>query len=114
MAWYSSSMSYLVTVDGRVSRSMLSVVVFQAPEGQWDTAKAKAISVGRLQQQAYVNDDGEAVEWRLTAVGTLDYLGTELTDGREIYSEPRDAADADIQSESAPRPEGSEPGSCGV
>jgi hypothetical protein len=114
MAWYSASMSYLVTVKGCVSSKTLSVVVLQAPEGEWDTAKAKAISLGRLQEQTYLNDDGETVEWRLTAVETLDYLGTEVSDGREVYSEPRDIDDRDSRSERVLRPEASEPGSCGV
>ena len=112
--WYSASMSYLVIVQGRVLDKILSVVVFKAPEGEWGTAKSKAISLGRRQDRSYLNDEGETVEWRLAAVITLDYLGTELKDGREVYAEPQDVADRETLSEQALNPEASEPGSCGV
>ncbi len=55
------------------------------------------------------------MRWRLEAVETIDLLGAEIVDGREVYAEPVDldfgeavAFDAEF------RPEESEPGQSGV
>lgn len=63
-----------------------SVFVFRAPD--WETARMRAIELGRESENSYTNAEGEMVGWRLVRVETLDLLGDELIDGREVYSEP--------------------------
>jgi len=86
-----------------------SVVIFRA--SGWDSALARALEVGRGMEEVYDNADGETVRRRLIVVRTLDELGDELTDGREIYSMrvARDQGGDDPE-----RPEDSEPTQTGV
>jgi hypothetical protein len=63
-----------------------SVLVFRAPD--WESARMRAIELGRAAEDSYVNADEQRVTRRLISVETLDLLGDDITDGREVYSEP--------------------------
>jgi hypothetical protein len=64
-------------------------------------------------EASYENAEGERVEHRLLAVRTLDQLGEELSDGREVYS-TRASFAARRMVVDPPRPEESEPEQSGV
>ncbi len=50
-------------------------------------ARAKAMALGRAHETSYLNPDGEPVKIELTAIETLDELGSIKPAGREVYSE---------------------------
>jgi hypothetical protein len=39
-------------------------------------------------ERTYEGGSGREVRWRLESIETLDLLGDEIQDGREVYSEP--------------------------
>jgi hypothetical protein len=87
-----------------------SVFVFRAPD--WESARARAIELGRQSEKAYANVEGERVDWRLMSVETLDLLGDEIIDGREVYSEPVPVGDESL--DLVLHPEDSRPTQSGV
>lgn len=85
--WF-SAMVRLVSSIENVGHSTLirSVFLFRADE--WEPARERAIELGRNAETSYVHADGRAVTVRMMYVETLDLLGDEIADGREVYSEP--------------------------
>ena len=83
--WFSACVRFVVLVDGADGAGHYadSVVVFRALD--WDEAQARAIAIGREREAMYSNADGVPVMWRLKDVTTLDQLGRELEDGREVF-----------------------------
>ena len=77
-------MRFGVTVGDEAEDYDDSVVILRA--NGWDSALERALEVGRGREEAYANPNGETVRRRLFAIRTLDELGNELTDGREVYS----------------------------
>jgi hypothetical protein len=69
-----------------------SVVIFRAQD--WDAAFRRALEIGRGMEVAYRNGDGVSVEKRLVEIRTLDELGDELSDGREVWCAPAEVATA--------------------
>jgi len=87
-----------------------SVFIFQAED--WEPARLRAIELGRSMEDSYLNESGERVSWRLVCVETLDLLGDDLLDGREVYSESVPLAGT--MTTSPTRPEDSQPQQSGV
>ena len=86
-----------------------SVVIFRA--SGWDSALERALEVGRSMEESYGNPDDEMVRRRLIAIRTLDELGDELRDGREVYST---RVTRDQPGDDPERPEDSKPMQTGV
>lgn len=112
--WFSAMLRFVVLIEGegggRLSRS---VVLLRA--ATWDEAKERALALGTAMESEFKGGTGRDVRWKLDAVETLDRLGDEITDGREVYSEPADfppgiAFEFDHQF----APEASQPGQSGV
>jgi hypothetical protein len=85
MSWFSAAIRFRTIIDDRPTEDTRTVCVFRAPG--WDAAHARAIKLGRASGVSYVNGDEKSVERRLVRVETLDLLGDELLDGREVYFE---------------------------
>jgi hypothetical protein len=86
--WYSAMLNFVVAIEGEgdVHRSR-SVIVFRAKEDDFEAARARAIEIGRARETEYLNAEGERVQWALEEIETIDTLGNEITDGREVYHE---------------------------
>ena len=112
--WFSAMLRLVVLVEGvGASRRVRSLVLFRAAD--WVEARERALRLGREAERSYLGGTGEQVRWRFEAVETIDLLGAEIADGREVYAEPVDldvgegiAFDAEF------RPEESEPGQSGA
>jgi hypothetical protein len=108
--WFSAAVRFRTAVEGVDGVSdTRSVFVFRAQD--WKSARARALELGRAAEEAYFNGDGQRVERRLLQVQTLDLLGDEIVDGREVYFE---VVFAEEQSDVADRPEESTPSQSGV
>ena len=84
--WYSAAVRLVVDIAGQgVVHDSRSVFVFRAVD--FDEAFTRAVALGRGLETSYLNGDGEEVRWLLDVVETLDELGDDITDGREVYSE---------------------------
>jgi hypothetical protein len=103
----------VVLVSEKPVREAESVVLLRAPGGDWDSAFERALTVGRGLERNYVNEDGEPVRWRLRNIRTLDELGTEIADGREVFFKA-DAISSDRVMLAELRPEETRPGQTGV
>jgi hypothetical protein len=88
-AWFSAMLRFVVLIEGDGAvRLMGSVYVFRA---RWlPDAHERALDIGRRQEEAYTNGFGKDVHIRLRSVVTLDVLSADVTDEREVYSEPAD------------------------
>ena len=85
--WFSASLRLVVLIESAGAADVVtSVVVFQADD--WSSAHERALELGRGQESSYIGGTGEAVQWRLEKVETLDLLGEGIEDGREVYSQP--------------------------
>jgi hypothetical protein len=109
-SWFSASLRFRIVIDDGDLDFGESVVVFRAAD--WERAFARALAIGREMEASYENAESERVEHRLLAVRTLDQLGDELTDGREVFSTRASSARRAVVD--PPRPEESEPGQSGV
>lgn len=112
--WYSALLSFIVDVqdEAEIHRSR-SVILFRGPTFDSETAKVLAIARGRSMEQSYSNIDGKTVRWILERVETLDVLGEDLGDAREVYHEFSEyfaRGEVDLHAD----PHSFEPGSSGV
>jgi hypothetical protein len=113
-AWYSAMLSFIVEVEDEleVQRSR-NVILLKGPEFDFAGVRALAIVKGRTMETSYTNGDGKLVTWSLEKVETVDLLGTNLEDGREIFHEftalfPRSEVSFPLD------PDAFEPGTSGV
>jgi hypothetical protein len=83
--WFSAMLRVVTSVAGKPSSVWRTLVVFRAAD--WPDARNRAVALGRDKEDDYANGDGESVEHRLIAVETLDALGEEIDDGREVWFE---------------------------
>jgi Domain of unknown function (DUF4288) len=109
--WFSAMLRFVIVTPDRVLRRARSLVLLRAAD--WEPAQAKALELGRGQEREYSNAAGELVRWRLEALETLDRLGEEIPDGREVYAEPLDAPGT-LEAPPEPDPTGSRPEQSGV
>jgi hypothetical protein len=109
--WFSACLRLLVLVDGAPQHYADSLVVIRAAD--WDAAFNRALDVGRNLERSYTNSEGEPVEWRLKEILTLDEIGDELTDGREVYFTRTPLPDGEPDARTF-RPEESRPTQSGV
>jgi Domain of unknown function (DUF4288) len=108
--WFSTAVRLRTAVDGASSvTDARSVFVFRARD--WESARERALELGRGAEESYLNGDGQRVERRLLGVETLDLLGDELVDGREVYVEVVPVGES---TGAAGRPEESRPSQSGV
>jgi hypothetical protein len=107
VGWFSAAVRFRTAVDGQLAHDSRSVFVFQA--GDWESARQRALELGRQAEEGYRNGAGEPVEKRLVRVETLDLLGDELVDGREVWWET-----LPVEKESFRTPEDAEPSQTGV
>jgi hypothetical protein len=91
---------------------MRSVFVFKARD--WEHARLRAIEIGKQAEATYENADGQTVSRRLVNVETLDLLGDEIADGREVYFEPMEPGEDAMEVLARFVPEESRPGHSGV
>jgi hypothetical protein len=110
MMWFSTMLKLLVSAgeEGPVEYQR-SVFLLQAPD--WDSARDRAIELGKGAEETHLNADRQQVTIRLAAVETLDLLGEEILDGREVYSEPTPLGEDQVE---MLRPEDSQPTQSGV
>jgi len=109
--WFSAMLRLVIVAPDRVVRRTRSLVLLRAED--WEPARAKALELGREQERAYDNALGEPVRWRLEALETLDLLGPDLPDGREVYAEPLDPP-GDPEPPPEPDPTATRPEQTGV
>jgi hypothetical protein len=109
-SWFSALLRFRIVIADSDWDFEESVVVFRATD--WEQAFKRALAVGREMEASYENAESERVEHRLLAVRTLDQLGEELTDGREVFSTRASSARRAVID--PPRPEESEPKQSGV
>lgn len=86
LAWFSSCLRFVVLVEGDEGNGYYSDSVFAFRASGWDEAQARAVSIGRERETTYRNSDNRIVVWRLKEVRSLDQLGDDLADGREVFS----------------------------
>jgi hypothetical protein len=112
--WFSAMLRMVVLVEGMGgSRRVRTVVLLRAAD--WSEAKERAFQRGLDAERSYAGGAGEQVRWRLESIETIDLLGEEMGDGREVYSEPVDLGVSEaIAFDAEFRPEESEPGQSGV
>ena len=112
--WFSAGLRFASFIGRKeVAFVELSIVAFLALN--FEHARTRAIKTGRGMESDYENGDGQEVHHRLVGVETLDWLGSSIADGREIYAE-KDSPDIldslpDIDSL---RPEESRPAQTGI
>jgi uncharacterized protein DUF4288 len=112
-SWFSTLLRFLTTVEAVGPTTYTrSVLVFKAAD--WEPARLRALELGRAHEATYENADGQRVARRLVEVETLDMLGDEIDDGREVYSEGVDVSDAAGRFQTIDRPENSRPTQSGV
>jgi hypothetical protein len=87
MNWFSTKVRLICLVEktGGI-RYMDSVHVFRATD--FESARYAALRLGRAHEEEFRNSDGELVRWRLKELVSLDFLGADVVDGAEVYSEP--------------------------
>jgi hypothetical protein len=113
-SWWSASVRLVVFVDEAAVDEAESVVLLRAPDADWDSAFQRAVSHGRGLERSYTNADGEQVAWRLREIRTLDQIGTEITDGREIHFTVSPLASDSRLTAADLRPEEARPGQSGI
>jgi hypothetical protein len=87
MNWYSTKVRVALLIESvGLVRYMDSVHVFQASDS--DDAKRRALELGCGHEEEYLNSDQQHVRWCFKEIISLDLLGTELSSGCEVYSEP--------------------------
>jgi hypothetical protein len=87
MNWFSTKIRVALLIeDAGLVSYMDSVHVFQAKD--FDEAKQRALELGRGHEEEYLNSDQQRVRWRFKEIVSLDLLGSELSNGCEVYSEP--------------------------
>jgi len=112
--WFSAMLRFVILVErGGGDDLARSVVLFRADD--FPAAKARAIEIGLGMEQTYQSNTDEQVRWRLLGVETVDMLGEEITDGREVYAEPIPLATGiSIPFDATFDPAAKEPGQSGV
>ena len=63
---------------------MRSIVVFKSAD--FDSALPRALEIGRGMDESYTSGRGGGVRWYFMEIETIDMLGEELEDGREVHS----------------------------
>ena len=76
---------FVIYLDDRPVQRYRSLVLLQSAD--LESAAGRALDRGRELERSYVGGT-ELVSWRLETVETIDHLGANLTDGREVYGEP--------------------------
>lgn len=90
--WFSTMLRFITSVEGAGPTTYVrSVFVFRAPD--WESANRRALDLGKASEETYLNADAQHVTRQLMRVETLDLLGDEIVDGREVYSEPEPVGD---------------------
>lgn len=107
--WYSTKLRWVVLVEPEgATRYSDSVLLLQAED--FEHARARALELGRKQEEEYTNPDGQRVRWRLKEIVSLDQLGDTIRDGMEVYSEPADLGrEAELPFDAEFHPEQSQP-----
>lgn len=86
--WFSAMLSFVVEVEDEPDvRRSRSLVVLQARHQDFGHATSLALEKGRALQSDHLNSEGKRVTSTLERVETVDALGSEIADGREIYHE---------------------------
>lgn len=112
--WFSAMLRFVVLVDGiGATRRFRSLVLLTAAD--WGEANQKALTLGREMERDYAGGTGEQIRWRLEGIDTIDEIGGEVSDGREVYAEPVELRPGEfIPFEAEFRPAETEPGQSGV
>lgn len=112
--WFSALLKFVIVTENKGgSRYANSLILCKAED--FDSAKQKVLAIGKSKETDYTNGEGERVQWRFSSVETLDMLGSEIEDGREVYSEFREiSSDEKIDFDTEFRPELSKPTQTGV
>jgi hypothetical protein len=95
--WFSAMLKFRVEIEGSATaRYQRSVVLIRSPD--FEAAFERAVERGRELESAYQNINEETVRWSLERVETIDQLEHEITEGREVYSEPADSIPSSVRS----------------
>lgn len=90
MMWFSAMLVFAIHVeDVGVERTARSLILFKSTN-DFEEAKKSALKVGLSKEESYKNGDEKLVQWKLMNIETLDLLGEEIDDLKEVYSEFRD------------------------
>ena len=87
--WFSSMLNFVVIEGDSEASRQRSLVLFRAQT--FEDAADRALSLGHAMEKDYVGGTGSRVRWLLERLETIDQLGPDLVDGREIYAEPSEA-----------------------
>jgi len=87
--WFSALIVVVCVVEQRgLVSEWRNLVLLKASDRE--SAKARAIDVAARYRDEYRNGDGELVRWIPKAIETLDMFEADLSDGQEVYFEPRE------------------------
>lgn len=115
MVWFSAMLEFVVHIeDTGAERYARTLIVFQSSDN-FSLARDIALKIGKSKEQSYRNGEDKLVQWKLKNIETLDLLGEQIENQREIYSEfqdiPSDESAVDL---SDLHPELSKPTQTGV
>jgi len=84
--WFSSKLRFVIMV-APVGGDILNdrVILFKAKD--FDHAFQRALAIGEMSENEYLNDEANLVSWKFMEVISVDVIRSNL-DGAEIYSEP--------------------------
>jgi Domain of unknown function (DUF4288) len=90
--WYSANIRLICLIEREgATRYMDSVFIYTSES--YELAFAKAIQIGKNQEEEYVNGTGQRVLWRLKEIVSLDKLTFSSEEYTEVYSEPKEIED---------------------
>lgn len=107
--WYSAQLRLVAVIEGIGSDLYMDQVhVFLAAD--WRDAMARALEIGRGEEDEYVNANGHLLAWCFKEILTLDIIGPSIADGAEIHSAFVDVpANEHVSAHATFEPEKSEP-----
>jgi hypothetical protein len=107
--WYSTKIRYAVLIEGTgLVRYMDSVLLLKADD--FDDLFRRTLDRGKRDEKEFLNGDGQRVRWRLASIISVDWVGEEIADWQEVYSEPVSVPeDEDVPFEHEFQPETSSP-----
>ena len=95
MNWYVAKLVFrVISGDGNHNAQFDEQLRLINADSEY-TAFEKASHIGRANQDSFLNNNKQTVQWQFIDVAELNHLG-ELKDGAELYYNIHETADADL------------------